>query len=196
MCAYSQLLNWHVAAGFIAVALLLSAFWLYNRNGSKINTGTWVILAVGDSLDFASYSLMTETWWKDMVPASFALASIITFGYALARKRFAWPDPFDWFIVIADLLITAIWVLFMTATEANLLYQATSLIAFVPLYRGLLRGTEKETSLPWLLWSFSFLFFFISVMLQLEKWEEIVFPLVGLGTHFVVYILSTRKARR
>ena len=69
MGAYSQLLQWHVAVGFVAVAFTLVAFWIYNRNGSKINTGTWVILAIGDTLDLASYAGMTETWWKDMVPA-------------------------------------------------------------------------------------------------------------------------------
>ena len=194
MGAYSQLLQWHVAAGSVAVALALVAFWIYNRNGSKINTGTWVILAIGDTLDLASYAGMTETWWKDMVPATFAVASIITFGYALARKRFAWPDPFDWIIVGSDVLITTIWCLFTTATEANLMYQATTLIAFVPMYRGLINGTEKENPLPWLLWSLSFVFFLLSIILHLGKWEEAVYPAVGLLTHLIVYVLSKRKA--
>lgn len=194
MGAYSQLLQWHVAAGCIAVALILVAFWFYNRNGSKISTGTWVILAIGDTLDLASYAGMTETLWKDMVPATFAIASIITFGYALARKRFAWPDPFDWFIVGSDALIAVWWWQFASATEANLLYQATTLIAFVPMYRGLIIGREKENPLPWLLWSLAFVFFFLSIVLKLGKWEETVYPIVGLLTHFTVYVLAKRKA--
>ena len=56
MGAYNQLLQWHVVAGFIAVAFTLVAFWIYNRNGSKINTGTWVILAIGDTLDLACFN--------------------------------------------------------------------------------------------------------------------------------------------
>ncbi len=188
------LLHWHIAAGFVAVAFALVAFWIYNRNGSKINTGTWSILAIGDTLDLASYAGMTETWWKDMVPMTFAVGSIITFRYALARKRFSWPDPFDWFIVGSDVLIIAIWVLFTSATEANLLHQATTLIAFVPMYRGLISGREKENQLPWLLWSLSFTFFLLSIVLHTEKWEEVVYPVVGLWTHFIIYILARRKA--
>lgn len=189
------LLDWHVATVLVAVVLTLAAFWIYNQNGSKISTGTWIILAGGDSLDLASYFVMTESWWKNAVPAAFAVASIITFGYALARKRFAWPDLFDWLIVGMDALITVMWWQFTTATEANLLYQATTIVAFIPMYRGLLNGRETESLLPWVLWSLAFLLFIAAVISQLQTWEEAIYPAVGFLTHLMVVVIVLKKGK-
>jgi len=185
------------AARVFAAAITLAAFWLYNKQDGKISAGTWWILATGDSLDFASYWGMTENWWKIAVPAAFAVASIITFLYALAKKRFSWPDRTDLLIIGLDGVITlGWWQQFATATTANLLYQATAVMAFVPMYRGLYRNREKEVYAPWMLWSLAHFIFFITAAMEHESYAELAYPLVGLLTHLAVIAFETKRRAR
>lgn len=178
------------AAGLAAAVPIFIAFLLYNRQDSKINTGTWVILAVGDSLDAWSYFLMTgEELLKNVVPLCFAAGSIITFVIAIVRGRFSWPRAPDWFIVFIDLGITALWhehVLVPDATVANLAYQGTTLLAFVPMCRALMTREETETVAPWALWTMGYVAFFMTYALSGARWEEGVYPVVGLVTHGLI----------
>lgn len=186
----------NIAAGL----LVLVAFLAYNLRDEKINTGTWIILAFGDSLDLASYFVMTEEWWKSIVPAAFAIGSILTFWIGCIRKRFSWPDGYDWGIVLLDILIIGMWswqeanatALSVWAHEiappaaANLALQATAIIAFIPMYRALLHGRERERPVPWLLWSTAFVLFSATSILSADTVEEVAYPLIGLLTHAVV----------
>lgn len=198
-----------IACNIAAGVLVLVAFLVYNTRGGAISTGTWVILAFGDSLDLASYFQMTEDWWKSIVPATFALGSLFTLGYGCIRKRFSWPDGTDWFIIVADLGIIWLWswyesqsgVLSFGAREiaapaaANLAFQATAVIAFIPMYRGLLSGRERERPGPWLIWSLAFGLFFVASVYTHTTIEETVYPLVGLVTHAFVLLLAVSAIR-
>lgn len=189
-----------IGCNLAAGLLVLVAFAVYNLKGSKINTGTWIILAFGDSLDLASYFEMTDEWWKSIVPAAFALGSILTFGIGCLRKRFSWPDGYDWFIVLLDVAIIAAWSWteangtllsvgahdFAPPAAANLALQATAVIAFIPMYRGLLTGRERERALPWVLWTSAFVLFSASSMSTFSTVEEVAYPVVGLLTHALV----------
>jgi hypothetical protein len=192
----------NLAAGLI----VLAAFVVYNLKDAKINTGTWIILAFGDFLDLASYFEMTEDWWKSIVPASFAVGSILTFGIGYMRKRFSWPDRFDWCVIFIDLLIIGVWTWYEANTAtmdlgshelappavANLALQATAIVAFIPMYRALLSGKEREQSLPWILWTIAFVLFSTSSLFNLDTIEEVVYPIVGLLTHGLVIVLVRR----
>jgi len=186
------------AASLLAGLLILAAFLLYNRGDSKISTGTWVILALGDGLDFGSYFDMTgQDLLKNVVPFCFALGSVLTFLYALNRHRFTLPDRTDSVVIGLDLVITGLWLcpVFLTSTDANLAYQATTILAFWPMYRGLARGIEKETVLPWALWTLAYVLFLFTHLLSGGQWEEGVFPLVGLITHAIVLVFAIRTYR-
>lgn len=196
----------HIAIGCNVVAglLVLVAFLAYNRKSGKINTGTWIILAFGDSLDLASYFEMTDEWWKSIVPATFAIGSIFTFAYGCIRKRFSWPDRFDWNVVFLDLFIIGVWSWhessslslslgsheFAPPAVANLALQATAVVAFIPMYRALLTGREREHGSPWLMWTAAFALFFAASAHTYGTIEEIAYPIVGLLTHALVAIIA------
>lgn len=177
------------AASWLAAVLILVAFLLYNRGGGHINTGTWVILAIGDSLDFGSYFDMTgQDLLKNVVPFFFAVGSVLTFSYAFWKRRFTFPDKIDITVILLDLAIMVAWFRMesVTSTEANLAYQATTILAFIPMYRGLMRGSEKETVAPWALWTLAYVLFILTHSLSNGPWEEGVYPIVGLITHAIV----------
>ena len=189
-----------IGCNLAAGLLVLVAFAVYNLKDAKINTGTWIILAFGDSLDLASYFEMTDDWWKSIVPAAFAIGSILTFGIGCIRRRFSWPDRFDWCVVLLDFAIIGAWTWsetngmplsigthdFAPPAAANLALQATAVIAFIPMYRGLLTGNERERALPWVLWTSAFVLFCVSSMSTYSTVEEVAYPVVGLVTHALV----------
>ena len=186
------------AGGMLAALLIFVAFLLYNWKDGRINTGTWVVLAFGDSLDFGSYFEMTDRdLVKNAVPLCFAIGSIVTFLFALWKRRFALPSGLDIFVILLDVVIMFWWLRTDqgTATGANLAYQATGLLAFVPMYWGIIKGTERETPLPWALWTIANAIFLLTHLIGDGSWEEGVYPLVAVITHAAVLRLALRAQR-
>ena len=161
-----------------------------------------MILVIGDGLDAWSYGEMMQGRLMDnIIPLCFAAGSVFTFVNAIVQRRFSFPDAPDIFVIFLDLLITGAWraqVIVPDATSANLLYQFTTVLAFVPMYRGLASGREKETLWPWIFWTGAYAVFFFIVDLSEVQAEAAVYPLVGLITHALVlgFVLEEGAARR
>ena len=184
-----------IVLGFMAGATQLVGYWVYNKGaGDKINTGSWSIWALAGTVDFVSYFAVTGDWVVNILPAVCAVAAIGTFCYAIARKRFSWPDKVDWLFVGVDGMITVVWV-FTNAVFANLLYQVSAVLSFLPMYRGQLSGKEREKSLPWLIWTLAYSLLTASVFLRLERWEELAYPLSHVAIHFIVALIANVKSR-
>jgi len=178
-----------IVLGFTAGATQLYGYWVYNRvAGDKINTGSWSMWAL------ASYFAVTGDWVVNILPAVCAIAAIATFCYAIARKRFRWPDKADWTFVGANGVITVIWI-FTNAILANLLYQVNTILSFIPMCRGLLSGREKEKALPWLIWALAYSILTWSVLLRFHRWEELAYPLSHVAIHIVVAMIVIFKFR-
>ncbi|MFA6445980.1 MAG: hypothetical protein WCW14_01890 [Candidatus Paceibacterota bacterium] len=184
-----------IVLGFAAGAMQLVGYVVYNKGaGDKINTGSWSIWAIAGVVDLVSYFALTGDWVVNILPAVCAVAAIGTFWYAVVRKRFSWPDKIDWAFVGADGAITVIWV-FTNAVVANLLYQVSAVLSFIPMYRGLLSGKEKEKPLPWIIWTVAYSLLTASVLLRLERWEELAFPVSHVAVHLVVALIAIAKLR-
>ena len=184
-----------IALGFAAGAVQLVGYLVYNRGaGEKINTGSWSIWALAGMVDFVSYFALTGDWVVNILPAVCAVAAISTFGYAVVRKRFSCPDKTDWMFVGVDGVITVVWY-FTNAVLANLLYQASAVLSFIPMYRGQLSGREIEKPLPWLIWTLAYSLLTASVSLRLERWEELAYPLSHVAVHMVVVLIAIAKQR-
>lgn len=184
-----------IVLGFTAGAIQLYGYWVYNRvAGDKINTGSWSMWALTGIIDLASYSAVTGDWVVNILPAVCALAAVGTFCYAIVRKRFSWPDKTDWAFVGVDGAITVIWV-FTNAVLANLLYQVSTIMSFIPMCRGLLSSREKEKLLPWLIWTLAYTVLMWSVLLRFHRWEEMAYPLSHVAICLVVAIIIIIKLR-
>jgi hypothetical protein len=210
-----------ILAGLAISALVLLAFWMYLQNLLKapkdegaLNFGTWFILAYGDALDFGSYLSMTGKWWLNFVPFSFAVGSIGIFLVAISRRQFGALRSIDWFCIIADLSISGLWAYFSNAqitltltfgsflrdfdasTMANMAYQMSALIAFIPMWWSQMQGRELEHASPWMLWAFCFGAFIVIVGVEHQKWEELIYPGVNLFTHYMIGITALTASFR
>lgn len=185
-----------IVLGFTAGTLQLVGYWVYNKSSDeKISTGSWSIWALAGIIDFVSYFVLTGgDWVVSFLPAVCGLAAFGIFVYAIVRKRFSWPDRIDWLFVGADGVITIVWY-FTNVVVANLLYQASAVVSFVPMCRGLLSGREKEKPLPWFIWTLAYSLLTIAVSLRLQRWEELVYPLTHVTVHVVVAVIAIVKQR-
>lgn len=190
----------HQAAVFaaIGVAATLLGFVIYNMRHGPINTASWLLWVIGDVLEAGSYFVMTgEDVLKNAVPFAFACGSCITFVIALSLRRFGMPDAKDQAVVGVDLAITAgWWQHYLSATAANIMFVATEVISFIPLYRGVLTGREREHAAPWLLWAAGDAFFLATILSLPYAIEETVYPVSAMAAHFIVVAcIAARKAK-
>jgi len=165
-------------------------FIIYNVRDGRINSASWLLWVIGDALEAGTYFVMTgEDLLKNVVPIVFAIGSFLTFFIALIRMRFGYPDRVDQLIMSIDLTITAGWFgKIYSAAMANIMLVATELISFLPLYRGILRGEDKEYASPWVFWAIGDLFFLATVLSLTHRTEEMVYPIVQALAHLVVVV--------
>lgn len=185
-----------IVLGFTAGAVQLYGYWVYNKGaGERINTGSWSIWALAGIVDLVSYFAITGDWVVNILPAVCAVAAVGTFGYAIVCKRFSWPDKIDWLFVGADGVITVIWV-FTNAVLANLLYQASAVMSFIPMWRGQLSGAEKENPMPWLVWTLAYSLLTIAVSLRLQRWEELAYPVSHAVVHLITFLIAVAGQKK
>jgi len=188
-------LEWLAIAG---VALTFIAFLIYNSRDGKINTAAWLLWVVGDVLEAGSYFVMTsEDVLKNAVPIAFAVGSAITFINSLVRGRFGVPDGKDQAVIAIDMSITFSWFQrYVDAAAANIMFVATELISFIPLYRGIHTGTETEHAMPFLLWAAADALFLAVVLSLPHTAEERIYPAVaGVAHLLVVACIGLRRSR-
>lgn len=162
----------------------------YNSRDGKVNAATWFIWVLGDAFEAGTFFVATgEDLVKNAVPIAFAIGTTITFGISLWRKRFGWPDVFDRFVVLVDVLIMVGWILGLyNAITATILLVASEGISFIPLNRGVLNGNEQEYIMPWV-WCAGADVLFIMVLTRLPGAEiEMTFPVVQLLAHLSIIV--------
>ncbi len=168
----------------------LFGYWWYNtRSKQKINTGSWAIWGLGGVVDLVSYFALTHDWVVNILPAVCAFAAVATFGYAVVKKRFSPLERLDYLFLSADAGITVTW-FFTNVVVANLLFQVSTVISFVPMIHGLIQKTDQEQPEPWLIWASAYTLLTFSVLLRLERWEDLVYPVSHVITHLIVAFVA------
>ncbi len=184
-----------VVLGILAGVIQLIGYGIYAKRMGEVNTGSWLIWAIGGGIDLVSYIAVTDgDWVVNFLPAVCAFAAVAVFVYGLAMKKFKMPDRTEWVFVGADSVITVIW-FYTNAFLANLLYQVSNVASFYPMVRKMRSGTEKEDSLPWLVWTVAYATLTVAVLLRLHRWEELAYPVSHVAAHAYVFWLARSKER-
>ncbi len=170
-----------VVSGLLQILGYIVYNFKVRKSGMEPDSASWGIWTFGSLMNMLSYATLTNDWVKDILPIACSVSCIVTFVIMLRRGQMHWPDMTGWMMFLVDLVITIIWY-FTSATEASLLYQIGTVASYVPMVIGVKNGTDKEDPLPWFIWTLAYGIFMISVMLRLNNWPELAYPV----TCFVV----------
>lgn len=189
-----------VCVGIVAGLLQFLGYFLYVRSvrksGITPNASSWAIWAFGGLLNLFSYNqLVGGDLVKEILPFVCSLSAIFSFLLFWKEGYMCWPDKWNWLILTVDCLITVYWAI-TGSDEANLLYQVGTVISFFPIYRGIWNGTEKEESLPWIVWTIAYGLLCLTVFMRWEKWQDVVYPGVCLIVHFITAVLAHKTKNR
>jgi hypothetical protein len=75
--------------------------------------------------------------------------------------------------------------------------QASTLLSAIPMIRGLLNGTEREDSRPWLIWFCAYTCHAVAITLNLKDVSELAYPVANaiMNATVLVIILSVRERK-
>ena len=188
-----------MCVGIVAGLLQFLGYVLYIRGVRKLgttpNASSWAIWAFGGLLNLFSYNQLVGDLVKEILPFVCSLCCIGSFLFFWKRGSMRWPDKSDWAILAVDCLITVYW--FVTgSSEANLLYQVGTVISFIPICRGMLKKTDREEPLPWVVWALAYATLCLTVIMRWQKWEDLVYPGVCLVLHFITAVLAHKTKNR
>ncbi len=184
-----------IAAAF----LYLIAAILYNVqiiNGkSKPNAISWSIWSLLAIVNVFSYGAMIDNWVAALQFFAGSVACIITFVICLIKKRFDCPSNIEWAIAAICLIAILVWIIFRSATYANMVVVVAFVFSFVPTLTGVFNDPRKERSLPWTVWTIAFSITLINIVLIGKEWMAYLIPGGGLIGHALVGLLVIKKRR-
>ena len=191
-------LSWSEVLGWMAFVIHLSAFVIYNRkmlSGQvRPNAATWTIWAFAASLNCLTYFFISEDWVKVLVPIAGSTACIFTFFFSLARGGFRRPDRFDIMVLVMGLGALLLWWWTRQAAHANLLLQVALNLAFIPVIRDVWDRPDRESPLPWSIWTLAYCVQLTIVLGRgLGHWEELVYPVTAILSHGLIGVLALRR---
>ncbi len=190
-----MLITISVIISVFAGILQLFGYLVYNRkilSGEIVpNAGSWLIWALGGVATTVSYIFVSDDWVKDILPVVCASSGIVIFIFCLAKGRFERIDLVDWMIISFDIAITIYWYLSKETLVANMLYMASEVTSFIPIFRYVWKNPLSEEATPWILWSVAYFLMGITVLMRYEKWEDLFYPVVLFILSMGVAVLSS-----
>lgn len=194
--------------GVCAVACHLTAFGLYiwqlrrgNVNPSIVSWLIWTALTV---INLASYSSMTADWVKSMAIVANMIGCGVTLVFVIIHLRkenrgslvFSLDLP-DKLSGLSGLVSVVAWLIWRSATVANLIVQGGELAGFYPTVRKLVKTRRGEHPAPWAAWTAGFVFMIGVVVIRWQgRWADLAYPAISLLSHGTVLVLSSIYWRR
>jgi hypothetical protein len=187
-----------IVLGCLIPVVHFSAFIIYFRavvrGQSVLYTSMWALTIVSSVLNGITYLAMTHNLVASATPVTNAVAvcSVLVVGWRY--RRFRPLRLLDWVVLGIGLAVVGLWVASGSASYANLLLQLALMLAIIPAYVGVWQG-EKESPLPWGLWSLSHLInLSILLMCWNGKYDALVSPVLYIiaNTGMVMLIMRRR----
>lgn len=181
--------------GIISGLVFAVAYLDYNREvlRRKItpNGATWAIWAVIALISASSYITSVGDFWKSIISILNILLCIGTFVLVLLGGAFTRLDKTDLIALAIGLCAAVVWVVWRSATQANLIVQVAIAIGFATTWRGIWRGATHERPRPWWLWTGCYLLLTLVIILRWKgQWTDLVYPINCFWLHASVPILA------
>ena len=194
--------NVRLAFGILSGLFQISGYAVYAnmvRKGTieRPNPASWLIWTFGSTLNFLSFFGMTQgDLAPNILPAACSVSCIIFFAFSLFIGGFEKIKVRDYLLIAVDITIVVFWYQFQSATFANIAFQISTFLSFIPMWRDMKSGEDKEQPLPWLLWTTAYALeaVVIAVGFDHTAWidsvKEAFYPVVCFICHFATLKLA------
>ena len=188
-----------LAAVIIGISQFQYIFYLL-RNHLILNKTTWFISAIVMVLSATSYFDVVKSGNPIIATSSIitAICFIFIFFYALLRGKYAPFSRLDIILLIIASIGIVAWKITNNASTANVVFETTLLVSFIPTATGLIRGSLKEKAAPWFVGVLAGVFSTIAVLSAFgtENPVALVAPIIGMlinGTIGILAFLQNQK---
>jgi len=181
-----------------STALQLVGYSVYNRSlwtgRIRPNLSSWIVWTGISVLNTSSYFFLTgHDLVVSLLPVSITLVNVITLAGMLHRGWFQSIGRPDIVALVISGVATVAWLVSKSPSLANLMVQAAIIVGTVPTVLGVWRNPTFERSLPWFLWSGSFVFALIVVSLRDVSWVAYASPIIQFTLYVTIGALTYRK---
>lgn len=189
-----------LAIGVLAGLVQLAGYWQYNKIMSqdpahKPNAATWFMWGAGGVEELIVYAALVQDRSKEILPAVCAVVVTITFLRVWWREGTLSLDRKDWLVIGVDVFVIAFWFVTHDPVASNVLLGMDISISFIPIIKSTLAHPNGERPQPWRTWTSAYALLTLVVVLQWENGWELVYPVVCLVLHCIVWQLA-RAGRR
>ena len=195
-------MNSSLAIAMVSGLVNLIGFAFYflhiHKGRATPNLSSWGLWAVIHILNLLSYRLMTGDDVKTVLPLVSSVINVLTFVWAFAkRNQQASIKPLtllEYMCLAIACVSVLLWWQTKSATIANLFLQLALAMGYIPTAAGVLKGHQKETPGPWLLWGVSYI---LTAMVVVLRWkgdiQDSVYPILGLICNWGICFIALRK---
>lgn len=167
---------------------------VYNKElESKPNLTSWTIWGVTSLIDTINYIDLTGDWQKNLLAITCAVSCLITWLLLLFRGRFSVPKVKEYLSLTISGLAIIMWKKFSLVRESSTLLQADNVISFIPIITSTWHDPTSERPHAWVWWTFSYGLGTIVVILRMNDWVELLYPLSCFVLHFLVAVFALGK---
>lgn len=184
----------------VAALLHAGAYLLYSvqtklgrSKPNPVSWSVWAFLAILNALTFKEMS----GWVPALQFMTGSVACFCTFIYALFVGKLTWPKrgAREWKFFGVGIIAAMVWFIFRSAEGANMLLLLGFVFSFKPTYEGVEADPNKETALPWTIWTVAFGVTIINLIVLHKGWVSFVTPSVMVIAHGAIAVLSREERK-
>ncbi len=193
----SQILG--LLSGFTALIGYGFYFRQMAKGQSTPNPSSWGIFFLAGIINTFTYlTVVKGNIWQSLFIIVITLCLFSVLVYSSIKGQFTKVKGLEVIIFLLAMGIGIFWQISDNARLSNLLLQGIYVIAYIPTYVGLIKGTAKENYLAWLICVVSYSFATLALFADYpDDWIAFVSPIVNgiLGNGLVVILIILYSKR-
>lgn len=170
---------------------------IYNKElESKPNLTSWTIWGITSLIDALNYIDLTGHWQKNLLAITCAVSCLVTWLLLLFRGRFSIPKLKEYLSLAISGLAIVLWKKFSLLRESSAVLQVDNILSFIPIIASTWSEPDTERPRAWLWWTVSYGLGTLVVVLRMNDWVELLYPLSCFVLHLFVAVFALGKHKK
>lgn len=186
-----------ITLAVIAVIFQIGGHIIYNREPDiRPNLTSWTIWGWTSLVDTLNYIDLTGDWQKNLLSITCAVCCLITWFLLLFRGKFSIPKIKEYVSLGISAIAIILWKRFGLIRQSSALLQVDNIISFIPIIGSTWYDPTAERPKAWVWWAISYGVGTLVVLLRMNDWVELMYPLSSFVLHLAVAVFALGKHRK